>query len=172
MARHWLVMGLKNDSSPVDAHLSKMKATIENIASLAATNNLVVNQLMEHKAAVTVIAKAMFPEEPKGTTVMVKNVRHVVHWAVETLVDVPKQEERKLNLHLIGFEVKEGELKKELVQRLNIELLEGQMKLHAKVVIATQQHPIVVRTSALTMGTCLDVVLLKFMISEDHQAAL
>jgi hypothetical protein len=39
----------------------------------------------------------------------------VVSQAVETLADVPKQEERKLNLCLIGFETKEGETKKELV---------------------------------------------------------
>jgi hypothetical protein len=42
---------------------------------------------------------------------------------VETLVDTPKQEEHKLNLHLIGFEAKEGKIKKELVQRFNTELL-------------------------------------------------
>jgi hypothetical protein len=34
---------------------------------------------------------------------------------VETLVDAPKQEERKLNLHLTGFGAKEGETEKELV---------------------------------------------------------
>jgi hypothetical protein len=34
---------------------------------------------------------------------------------VETLADVPKQEERKLNLRLIGFEAKEGETENELV---------------------------------------------------------
>ncbi|CAK9259309.1 unnamed protein product [Sphagnum jensenii] len=105
-------MGLKTNGSPVDAHLSKMEATIENIVSLTATDNLVVNQLMERK------------------------------------------EERKLNLRLIGFEAKEGEPEKELVQRLNIELLEGRMKLRAKVIIATQQWSIVVRASALAVGTC------------------
>jgi hypothetical protein len=31
---HWLVMGFKTDSSPLDARLSKMEAAIENIASL------------------------------------------------------------------------------------------------------------------------------------------
>ncbi|CAK9198972.1 unnamed protein product [Sphagnum troendelagicum] len=97
-----------------------MEATIENIVSLTATNNLVVNQLMERKVAVTVTSK----------------------------------EERKLNLRLIGFEAKEGEPEKELVQRLNIELLEGQMKLRAKVIVATQQWSIVVRASALAVGTC------------------
>jgi hypothetical protein len=35
---------------------------------------------------------------------------------LETLVDTPKQEERKLNLRLMGFEAKEGETEKELVQ--------------------------------------------------------
>jgi hypothetical protein len=32
-----------------------------------------------------------------------------------TLVDTPKQEERKLNLCLTGFEAKEGKTEKELV---------------------------------------------------------
>jgi hypothetical protein len=36
-------MGLKIDSSPVDTRLSKMKATIENIAFLVAAGNLVIN---------------------------------------------------------------------------------------------------------------------------------
>jgi hypothetical protein len=36
---------------------------------------------------------------------------------------MPKQEERKLNLHLMGFKAKEGETKKDLVQWFNIELL-------------------------------------------------
>jgi len=40
----------------------------------------------------------------------------VVNRAVETLFDTPKQEECKLNLHLTGFEAKECETKKELVQ--------------------------------------------------------
>jgi hypothetical protein len=39
----------------------------------------------------------------------------VVSWAVETLADAPKEEERKLNLRLMDFEAKEGETKKELV---------------------------------------------------------
>jgi hypothetical protein len=34
---------------------------------------------------------------------------------VETLADVPKQEERKFNIHLMGFEAKEGETQKEMV---------------------------------------------------------
>jgi hypothetical protein len=37
-----------------------------------------------------------------------------------------------------GFKAKEGETEKELVQRLNIELLQGQMRLRAKVIIAMQ----------------------------------
>jgi hypothetical protein len=40
---NWLIMGLKTDSPPIDARLSKMEAVIENIASLEATDNLVVN---------------------------------------------------------------------------------------------------------------------------------
>jgi hypothetical protein len=36
-------MGLKTNSSPIDAWLSKMKVAIENIASLAVVGNLVVN---------------------------------------------------------------------------------------------------------------------------------
>jgi len=40
-------------------------------------------------------------------------------------------------MHLMGVEAKEGETKKELVQRLNMKLLQGQMKLHAKVVTTT-----------------------------------
>jgi hypothetical protein len=57
---------------------------------------------------------------------------------VETLADAPKQEEHKLNLRLMGFEAKEGKTEKELVQRLNIKLLQGKMKLHAKVITTTQ----------------------------------
>jgi hypothetical protein len=45
---------------------------------------------MEHEVAVTVIAKAMFAEEPKWTTMMAKNMCQVVSRAVETLVGVPK----------------------------------------------------------------------------------
>jgi hypothetical protein len=40
---HWLVMGLKIDNSPVDAQLTKMEATIENIASLTTIGNLAIN---------------------------------------------------------------------------------------------------------------------------------
>jgi hypothetical protein len=35
---------------------------------------------------------------------------------METLANAPKQEDRKLNLHLTSFEAKEGEIEKELVQ--------------------------------------------------------
>jgi hypothetical protein len=38
---------------------------------------------------------------------------------------------------LTGFEDKEGETEKELVQQLNIELFQGQMKLRAKVFATT-----------------------------------
>jgi hypothetical protein len=34
---------------------------------------------------------------------------------VETLANVPKQKQGKLNLRLTGFEAKEGDIKKELV---------------------------------------------------------
>jgi hypothetical protein len=91
-------MGLKTDSSPIDAQVSKMEVAIENIVSLAAIGNLVVNQLMEREAAVVATTKAAFMEEPKWTTVMAKNVRQVVSQAVETLANAPKQEECKLNL--------------------------------------------------------------------------
>jgi hypothetical protein len=43
----------------------------------------------------------------------------VVSQVVETLVNAPKQEEHKLNLHFTGFEAKEGEIVKELVQWFN-----------------------------------------------------
>jgi methanogenic corrinoid protein MtbC1 len=108
-------MGLKTDDSPVDVWLSKMEAAIENIAFLMAANNLVINQLMECEAAMTITTKAMSIEEPKWTMVMAKNVRQVVNQVVETLVDAPKQEECKLNLRLTGFEAKGGETEKELV---------------------------------------------------------
>jgi len=67
-------MGLKIDSSLVDMRLSKMKAAIENIASLVAIGNLAVNQLMEREVATTIIAKVAFVEEPKWTIVIAKNV--------------------------------------------------------------------------------------------------
>jgi hypothetical protein len=114
-----------------------MEAAIKNIASFKIVGKLVVNQLMEHKVVTIVTTKATFMEEPKWTTVMAKNVRQVVRWVVETLVDMPKQGECKFNLRFTGFEAKEGEIEKELMQRFNIKLLQHQMRLHAKVVIAT-----------------------------------
>jgi len=96
----------------------------------------------------------------------------VVSRAVETLADVPKQEERKLNLHFTGFEAKEGKTENELVQQLNTELLQGQMRLRVKVVAATRQQPGTSRASTLTTSTHLGAVLLKFIMSEDCQAAL
>jgi hypothetical protein len=68
-------MGLKTDNSLVDVWLSKMEATIENIASLVAVGNLVINQLIEREATTTITTKITFMEEPKWTTVMAKNVR-------------------------------------------------------------------------------------------------
>jgi hypothetical protein len=62
----------------------------------------------------------------------------VVSWAVKTLTNAPKQEECKLNLCLTNFKAKEGETKKELVQQLNTKLLQGQMRLLAKVVATTR----------------------------------
>ncbi len=92
---------------------------------------------MECNAIAAITAKVMFVEEPKWTTVMTKNVWQVVNQVVETLADVPKKEERKLNLRLTDFKTKEGKTEKELVQQLNIELLQGQIKLCAKVVVTT-----------------------------------
>ncbi|CAM6078062.1 unnamed protein product [Sphagnum tenellum] len=70
---------------------------------------------MECEVAAAIIAKATSTEEPKWTTVMAKNVHQVVSQIVETLADVPKQEECKFNLCLTGFEAKEGETEKKLV---------------------------------------------------------
>jgi hypothetical protein len=90
LAGNWLVMGLKTDSPPIDARLSKMEVAIENIASLAVVGNLAVNQLLERKMTVTIIAKAVSTAEAKWTMVMAKNVRQVVNQAVKTLADTPK----------------------------------------------------------------------------------
>jgi hypothetical protein len=46
------------------------------------------------------------------------------------------------------------------------------MKLHTKVIIATQQRPTIARASASMLGTCPNEVLLKFVTSKDHQVAL
>jgi hypothetical protein len=129
-----------------------MEVAIENIVSLTTATNLVVNQLIKRKATTTITTKATSTQEPKWTMVMAKNVRHVVSRVVETLADAPKQEKRKLNLHIIGFEAKEGETKNELVQRLNTELLQGQMKLRVKVVAAKWQQP--TTSQASTDGKC------------------
>jgi hypothetical protein len=107
-----LMMGLKTDISPVDARPSKMEATIKNITTFVVIR---VNQLMERDAAPTLTTNAVSIEKPKWTTMMAKNVRQVVNQVVETLTDAPKQEERKFNLRLTRFEVKEGETEKELV---------------------------------------------------------
>ncbi|CAM6061003.1 unnamed protein product [Sphagnum tenellum] len=103
---------------------------------------------------------------------MARKVHRVVSRAVETPVDVPKQEERKLNLHLTGFEAKEGETKNELVQRLNTEQLQGQMKLRVKVVATKRQRHATSRASTSTASTRLGTVLLKFATNEDRQFAL
>jgi hypothetical protein len=116
-------MGFKINSSLVDMRLSKMEVAIENIASLTTDGNLAVNQLMKREVVVAIIAKAMSIEEPKWTMVMAKIVHQMVSRVVETLANVPKQEEHKLNLRFTGFEAKEGKSEKELVQQLNIELL-------------------------------------------------
>jgi hypothetical protein len=150
-------MGLKTNSSLIDTQLSKMEAAIENIMSFTTASNLAVNQLRERKAIAIVTTKATCAEEPKWTMVMAKNVHQVVSRAVETLADAPKQEERKLNLRLTGFEAKEGETKNELVQWLNIELLQGQMRLCVKVVAAKRQRPTTSRASTSTTSACLAV---------------
>jgi hypothetical protein len=76
-------MGLKIDSSLVDARLSKMEATINNIASAVTVGNFAINQQIECEAAVLVITKVVSAEEPKWTTMMAKNMRQVVRWLAE-----------------------------------------------------------------------------------------
>jgi len=78
LAEHWLVMGLKINSSPVDTQLSKMEVAIEKISSLVIVGNLVINQLMECEVAAIVMTKVASTEEPKWTMVMAKNMRQVV----------------------------------------------------------------------------------------------
>jgi hypothetical protein len=80
---------------------------------------------MQCEVVMAFTTNVTFLEKPKWTTVMVKNMHQVVNRAVETLTDTPKQEERKFNLRLTGFEAKEGETEKELVQWFNTELLQG-----------------------------------------------
>ncbi len=87
---------------------------------------------------------------------------------METLVDTPKQQERKLNLHLIGFKAKEGEIEKKLVQRLNTKVLQGQIKLRAKVIVATRQRPVTTQASTSTVKMRPGTVLLKFATSKDR----
>ncbi|CAK9866518.1 unnamed protein product [Sphagnum jensenii] len=100
-------------------------------------------------------------------------VYQVVSQAVETLANAPKQKGRKLNLHLTGFEVKEGKTENELMQQLNTELLQGQMRLRVKVVVvAKQQQPATLRASTSTTSTRPDAMLFKFVTSEDYQVAL
>jgi hypothetical protein len=165
-------MGLKTNTSPVDTRLFKMEVVIKNIAFFTVVGNLAVNQLMERKVITTITTKDVSTKEPKWTTVMVKNMCQVVSGAMETLTDAPKQEEHKLNLCLTGFEAKEGETEKELVQQFNTELLRGQMGLHAKVIAATQQWLATAQASTLTTSACPSAILLKFVTSEDRQAAL
>jgi hypothetical protein len=165
-------MGLKIDNSPIDTRLSKMEVAIENIASFAATGSLAINQLMEREAATTVTTKVVSMEEPKWTTVMAKNVCYVVSRVVETLADAPKQEECKFNLRFTSFKAKEGEIEKEFMQRLNTKLLQSQMRLHTKVIVATRQQPAIVQASTLIVGAHPDTMLLKFTTNEDHQVTL
>jgi hypothetical protein len=127
---------------------------------------------MEHEAALAITTKATFAKEPKWTIVMAKKVRHVVSRVVETLANAPKQKECKFNLCFTSFEAKEGETEKELMQRLNTKLLQGRMRLRAKVVAAMQQRHVITRTSALTASARPSTVLLKFATNEDHQATL
>jgi len=87
---------------------------------------------------------------------------------VETLANVPKQEECKLNLLLTGFEAQEGETKKELVQRFNMELLQGQMRLRTKVIAATRQQPATVQASTSMAGMHPGMVLFKFATNENR----
>jgi len=72
----------------------------------------------------------------------------------------------------MGFEAKEGETEKELVQRLNIKLLQGQMKLRAKVITTTRQRLAIVQASALAVGTHPGAVMLKFVTIGDRQVTL
>jgi hypothetical protein len=61
---------------------------------------------MECETAAIIIIKVSFAEEPKWTIMMAKNMCQVVNRDVETLADVPKQEERKLNFCFTGFKAK------------------------------------------------------------------
>jgi len=85
---------------------------------------------------------------------------------------MPKQRECKFNLRLTSFEAKEGETEKELVQRFNTELLQHQMRLHAKVVIATGQRFATVWASTSAASARPGAVLFKFTMNENRQATL
>jgi hypothetical protein len=75
LAGNWLIVGLKTDSPPIDARLSKMEVVIENIASLATASNLAINQLMERETTMAITAKVVSTEEAEWTIMMAKNVR-------------------------------------------------------------------------------------------------
>jgi hypothetical protein len=75
-------------------------------------------------------------------------------------------------LRFTGFKTKESKTEKELVQRINIELLQGLMMLHAKVVATMRQRLVVAWASTLATGACPGAVLLKFATSEDCPAVL
>jgi hypothetical protein len=79
---------------------------------------------------------------------------------------------RKLNLRLTGFKAKEGETKKKLVQRLNTKLLQGQMKLHAKVVTAMRQQHATVQASTSMTNVRPNTVMFKIATSENRQVVL
>jgi hypothetical protein len=78
---------------------------------------------MEREVVGAITSKVTSTKEPKWITVMAKNVRHMVNQAVETLVNTPKQEERKLNLRLTGLKAKESEIGKDMGQWFNTKLL-------------------------------------------------
>jgi hypothetical protein len=59
-----------------------------------------------------------------------------------------------------------------LVQRLNTELLQVQMRLLANVVIAMWQWHATTRASTPTANALLNAVLLKLAMIKDHQATL
>jgi hypothetical protein len=67
-----------------------MEVAIQNVTFLAAISNLAINQLMEWEAVATFTANVAFVEEPKWTTMMVKNMHQVVNQAVETLANASK----------------------------------------------------------------------------------
>ncbi|CAM6011040.1 unnamed protein product [Sphagnum balticum] len=66
----------------------------------------------------------------------------------------------------------EGETKKEPVEWLNTELLQGQMRLRTKVVAVMRQRLVTAWASASRAGVRFSVVLFKFTTSKDCQAAL